>query len=33
MEPMIRVEKVSKRFITKGGPVDALENISFEVEK
>ncbi|MCI7812967.1 MAG: ATP-binding cassette domain-containing protein [Lachnospiraceae bacterium] len=33
MEPMIRVEKVSKRFITKAGPVDALENVSFEVEK
>ena len=33
MEPIIRVEHVSKTFDIKDGQVDALNDISFEIEK
>lgn len=33
MEPIIRVEHVSKTFDIKDGQVEALNDISFEIEK
>ena len=33
MEPMIQVENLCKRFNTKGGTVEAAQNISFSIEK
>ena len=33
MEPIIRVEHVSKTFDAKSGRVDAVRDISFEIEK
>lgn len=33
MEPIIRVENISKRFQTQAGPVDAVKNMSFTINK
>lgn len=33
MQPMIRVENISKRFQTQAGPVDAVKNMSFTIHK
>ena len=33
MNPIIKVENVSKTFHAKSGEVDALQNIDLEIEK
>ena len=33
MEPIIRVENISKTFQTTAGTVEAVKNMSFSIEK